>query len=175
MVNKMKKNDDSLDKLFESARNYKSPISQEDVRSLLGKRDLFEHKPKSFFSKKGVKIMSIISALSVCLIVASLSLNLFDRETHGDTKQADNTSQNSNAAKTIEEHTTAIIANKTDSKKQVLNTNNNDIAHATKSSGMKVQGLNRIILTEDELLKIGIYLGEDRFLRSDTLVITSAI
>src|SRR3989339_317546 len=70
----MNENHKSIDSYFESARNFKTPISRDYARSLLEKKGLNINKPISFFSKKGVKTMTIISSIIIATLIGWFGL-----------------------------------------------------------------------------------------------------
>lgn len=160
----MKKNYNTLNELFNSAREYKSPVTQEDVRSLIEKRDIITIKNDQLTSKKGIKTMWIISALIISLIFGSVGFNLVD-SINPSMKNESNVNFKSYSFEQKQNYSNqeSIALSKKNSADLDNLTNNTTNVKKNKNLGLKVQGLNRIILTEKELLKIGIYLGEGSY------------
>ena len=68
-----------IDKYFNTAKKYKSPVSRDYARSLLGKKDLDLSK-YSHFTGKGVKIMTITSSIIATMIIGALSFGVFESD-----------------------------------------------------------------------------------------------
>ncbi len=165
----MKKDDNILNKYFESARNHKSPVSGTYARNLLGNSDLKKSVPKKFVFKKGVKTMSIISTLTVGASILAISLGVFNPSTEQTANDNSKTatraavSQNLQHGKASKELQNISIAKNTtpnSTNANETNTTNSDyisqnVISIHKVGAEKVEPLRKIEMTYDELEEFG--------------------
>ncbi len=157
----MKNIDNNLNKYFESARNFKSPISVEKARLLIENVELNNELSNSFLTNKGKIIMTTISMILISFFLITNQFNLIDENKTIIKNEFKNNSENLNQ-----------IESKTDSIKSKKSTNeqHNDLAKYSlietyteietavqnELKNSKIQGINTIQLTESELLEFGI-------------------
>lgn len=148
----MNKDNRTIEKLFDSARNYKAPISDDDVRSLIEIADISPKKNGLRLTKFGVKIMTILSAVTATLIIASLISN----------PTSENLVQEKNVKSSVQAIENKDIAsakqNESLSNPKAEKSETSTISSAERKVSNKVQGLNRLILSEQELADFGIIL-----------------
>ena len=169
----MKNDDNILNKYFESARNYKSPVSGNYARNLLGNSDLKKSVPKKFVFKKGVKTMSIISTITVSASLLAISLGLFNSNTdmpsNVTSKTAtraavSQTSPHSNEAKEAQnfskaKNTNTKLTNTNETKTDSSGYFSYNVMSINKDNADKVEPFKKIEMTYDELEKFGFEFG----------------
>ncbi len=157
----MENKNNKIDKYFESARKFKSPISEDKARNLIEMKDLNQMDKLSFFSKKGLKIMAFSSVIIGSLLIYSLSTGVFDRditntENRNDPKETSNIDANmavnSQIGKDIPQENSE---NKMD---HLVTLNTDKVELKPNKSSDRIKGMNSIVLTEEELSKFNLKL-----------------
>lgn len=152
----MNKRHTSLESYFQSAKNYKSPVSKDNARSLI-ENDGKKYYSTKFKLKKGVLAMTIIASLMTAAIIGSISLGIFDETEY----TAVNTTKKNNisiADKQVDELNKPQKV--TITKKENPATATNTVGIVRKEETNIIKGLNRINLSKEELETLGIFIVE---------------
>jgi hypothetical protein len=157
----MESKNKNIDKYFESARKFKSPVSIDKARNLIEMKDLNKMDKLSFFSKKGVKIMAFSSLIISSLLIYSLSTGLFfNDKPSSENKIATKEISNVETNQKIRNQNPKEITNDY-SEKEI-----NDLVTTISDKGElkpnkstdRIKGMNSIVLSDDELSKFNIKL-----------------
>ena len=161
----MGKNHKSVESYFESARKYKTPLSEGKARSLIEKRGTSTG--HSFFTNKGIKIMTIIMSIIVTSLIGYFGITEFA----GDPVDAQmKIPANENVEATsaddgaeIENKSTVQEKNADNNRNESQNTATDEnqagasIHDKTDKSEDKILGMNRIVLDEEEMEEMGLF------------------
>lgn len=146
-------NNKSLENYFKSARNHKSPITDEKVRKLIEKSDKI---PSTNFTynRKGIMTMTLSSLIIAGLIYFGLNTTSFENISN-DNEKTEANSENNISNQPKENFDTADLSEKSlDDVKTTTASNAEEPKEHKKSD--KIQGLNTITLSEDYLKVFGI-------------------
>jgi hypothetical protein len=150
----MSENHKSIDSYFESARKYKTPISRDFARGLLEKNGTIITKP-TFFSKTGVKTMTIISSIIIAGLIGWFGLNNYNDKVEKplQLKKASPTKH-----EPIKEKTASFNTDKQDIKKDIAYHSNGKKQQIKENNFLQysIKGLNTIKLSNEELEEFGI-------------------
>ncbi|MFH1050778.1 MAG: T9SS type A sorting domain-containing protein [bacterium] len=146
------KNHKSIDSYFESARKQKTPVSRDKAASLLEKDGLLNTYPQSFFSKKGVKAMTIASSIIIVAMIGSIGSGIFNNSTYKQKHEIEPVDVKSE-----------IVNNeqtKQNSEEQDISSNKTDSQKPMEIESLKdnfIRGMNTITLSDEELKEFGIF------------------
>lgn len=154
----MPNNNKSIDSYIESARKFKSPVSLDKARSLIEMSDLNKIVQHSFFTKKGVKIMTFSSAIIATLAILAVNFGIFNNTVQKTTNQQ--SLSKSSKINTNKDLLSEKIASQPDKSGISISTGNANSKEFNKNTkeilDNKIIGMNSIQLTNEEMADFGI-------------------